>query len=172
MTTRRQEMIRSLGADGPHPSLGEQGRVFDRFVGTWNADYTHFTPEGAVLERYPGQVLFGWILNGWAVEDIWSWGPREGQAEASAGISIRYFDAGAGIWHVIWILPENGTVVTVQGGIVGDRIVLEGANPNGTLRRWSFNEIGPDSFVWRGERSEDGGSTWRLNAEYQMSRAT
>lgn len=170
MTTRSQEMIRSLAADHPHPSLGDQAQVFDRFVGTWNADYTHFTPDGAVMERISGQVLFGWILNGRAIQDIWTWEPANGQGEVSAGTSIRFFDTAAGVWQVIWILPENGAVVTVRGGMVGDRIVLEGENPDGSRRRWSFNDIGPDSFVWRGERSEDRGATWHRNAEYQMTR--
>ncbi len=164
-------MIRALKADGPHPSLGEQARAFDRFVGTWNADFTHFAPDGAVFERYPGKVLFGWILDGRAMQDVWISGPSESEPEGSLGTSIRFFDTAAGLWRVVWMLPEYGVVATVEGGIVGDRIVLEGVNPDGSQRRWSFNDIRPDSFVWRGERSDDRGSTWRLVAEYQMSRA-
>jgi hypothetical protein len=51
---------------------------------------------------------------------------------------------------------------TVRGGAVGDRIVLHGEGQDGSLRRWSFNDIGPDSFDWRGERSSDHGANWRL----------
>lgn len=167
----RQAMIRSLAADRPHPSLEEQAQAFDRFVGTWDGDFTHFTRDRTVLERYSGQVLFGWILDGRAMQDVWISDPSEGEPAGSLGTSIRFFDTAAGLWRVVWILPEHGVVATVQGGIVDDRIVLEGAGPDGSLRRWSFNEIQADSFVWRGERSEDGGSTWRLVAEYQMSRA-
>jgi len=32
----RRDMITALPAAGPHPSLGDQARVFDRFVGTWD----------------------------------------------------------------------------------------------------------------------------------------
>jgi hypothetical protein len=169
MTARA--MIRTLEADGPHPSLGEQAQAFDRFVGTWNADFTHFRPDGSVLNRYAGRVLFGWILNGRAMQDVWIGEPIDGQTEPSLGTSIRFFDTEAEAWRVVWISPEENVVTTVQGGIVGDRIVLEGINADGSLRRWSFNDIQADSFVWRGERSEDGGATWRRNAEYQMSRA-
>lgn len=170
MSKRREQMIRALGADGPHPSLGEQAQVFDRFVGTWNADYTNFAPDGAVLERSTGQVLFGWILDGRAVQDIWTW--ESGDAsQAGSGTTIRYFDTAAGVWQVIWILPQSGLFLTLRGGMVGDRIVLEGENADGSRRRWSFNDIGPDAFTWRGERSEDAGSTWHPNAEYRMTRA-
>jgi hypothetical protein len=163
-------MIRTLAADHPHPSLAAQSRVFDHFVGTWNAQYTHFAADGAVLEQYTGRVLFGWILGGRAMQDIWIGDPVGERSEASMGTSIRFFDTSIGVWRVIWIAPEEGVVVTVQGGLVGDRIVLEGDNSDGSRRRWSFNEIRDDSFVWRGERSDDGGATWSRTAEYQMRR--
>lgn len=163
-------MIRSLAADLPHPSLGEQAEAFNQFVGSWDGDFTHFTPDGAESERFRGQIVFGWILDGRAMQDVWISDPTDSEPEGSLGTSIRFFDTAAGFWRVIWILPEYGVVDTVQGGIVEDRIVLEGANPDGSRRRWSFNDIEADSFVWRGERSEDGGSTWRLVGEYQMSR--
>jgi hypothetical protein len=164
-------MIHALEAHGPHPSLGEQARAFDRFVGTWNTAFTHFAPGGAVLHRYPGRVLFGWILGGRAMQDVWIGEPTGEQTEPSLGTSIRFFDTRAAAWRVLWISPEDNVVTTVQGGIVGDRILLEGVNSDGSRRRWSFNDILPNSFAWRAERSEDGGSTWRLVAEYQMSRA-
>jgi hypothetical protein len=164
-------MIRALKADAPHPSLGEQAHAFDRFVGAWDADYTHFKPDGSVLNHYTGRVLFGWILGGRGLQDVWISDPNETEPEGSQGTSIRFYDAAAGLWRVVFILPEYGVLTTVQGGVVGDRIVLEGTNPDGSLRRWSFNEIRADSFVWRGERSEDGGATWSRTAEYHMSRA-
>lgn len=171
MSDRRQEMIHALGADHPHPSLGEQAQVFDRFVGTWDADYVNFSADGTPAEHSRGRVLFGWILDGRAVQDIWTWESSE-VSEAGSGTTIRFFDAAAGVWQIIWILPQAGLVLTLRGGMVGDRIVLEGENADGSRRRWSFNEIQADSFVWRGERSEDGGSTWRRNAEYHITRAT
>jgi len=169
MTDR--SMIRLLAADGPHPSLGEQAQAFDRFVGSWNAEFTHFGPDGAISEHYSGRVLFGWILEGRAMQDIWISDPNPSEPEGSLGTSIRFFDAAAGSWRVVFMIPEYGVVATVQGGIVGDRIVLDGANADGSRRRWSFNDIRPDSFVWRGERSEDEGLTWRLVAEYKMTRS-
>ena len=36
--------------------------------------------------------------------------------------------------------------------------------------RWSFNDIRPDSFVWREEESSDRGKTWWLQAEVHMKR--
>ncbi len=167
----RGSMLRAvLHADGPHATLGAQARVFDRFVGTWDCGYAHFAEDGSVSERYPGHVTFGWVLDGHAMQDVWSGEPPGGQGERTVGTSIRYFDATSELWTVVWILPDPGVVTTVRGGEVGDRIVLEGENADGSSRRWSFNDIREDSFTWRGERSTDGGSTWQLVAEYHMVR--
>src|SRR6516165_10233550 len=48
----------------------------------------------------------------------------------------------------------------------GDDIVQEGNDDTGAAVRWSFTEITPTSFRWRGERSPDGGANWQLQAEY------
>jgi hypothetical protein len=153
----------ALLADVPHASLGDQAHGFDRFVGAWDCLYTHLAEDGSVTEEYDGRVTFGWIIDGWAMQDVWSGG-------GSVGTSIRWFDPKKGVWIVMWFAPEGAVVTRVEGGAVGDRIVLHGESQDGSLRQWSFNEIRPDSFVWRGERSSDQGATWRLEAEYKMTR--
>ncbi len=83
---------------------------------------------------------------------------------------MRFYDPKSGMWRVVWVHPGTSTIVTLAGRHVGDRIVLRGQGNDGSLLRWSFNDIQPDSFVWRGEVSYNGGKTWRLQGEYQMKR--
>jgi hypothetical protein len=155
-------MITALPALGPHPSLGDQARLFDRFVGTWDSDYDTYAADGSVT-RASGEVLFGWIIDGRAIQDIWIGHPRSGSGnERFIGTSLRFFDTQSGVWRVVWVAPTAGNVITLQGGAVGDRIVLEGQGSDGSSLRWSFNDIRPDAFVWRGETSRDAGKTWRL----------
>ncbi len=71
---------------------------------------------------------------------------------------------------MVFILPQANIVMSVQGGAVGDRIVLEGEDPDGVHERWSFNDIGPDSFTWRSEQLTDEGARWVLTDEYHMTR--
>ena len=52
----------------------------------------------------------------------------------------------------------------------GDDIVQLGTRPDGKLIRWSFSEITPNSFRWRGEISDDEGVSWRLNVEFLARR--
>ena len=42
----------------------------------------------------------------------------------------------------------------------------DGKLEDGTLIRWSFTDITPDTFHWLGERSRDGGTSWQLQAEF------
>jgi hypothetical protein len=164
------DLAEALLATGPHPSLGDQVKVFDRFIGSWDCDYTNLAEDGSVRSRYPGRVTFGWILGGRAMQDVWTGGPDPD--EPAMGTSIRYLDASSDEWTVAWFLPVAAIATVVRGGAVGDRIELHGENADGSLRRWSFNDIRPDSFVWRGERSVDGGQSWRMEAEYRMTRRT
>jgi hypothetical protein len=46
-----------------------------------------------------------------------------------------------------------------------------GKNGEGNLVRWSFRDITPDSFLWRGELSRDEGATWLTNVEFTARRA-
>lgn len=165
----RRDMITTLAASGPHPSLGEEAGPFDRLVGTWDCDFSFHAEDGSVrLAR--GELKFGWILDGRAVQDIWISYPNDGKGERKIGTSVRFFDTKARVWRVVFIAPEYGVLMTLEGGAEGDRIVLRGASSDGSSVRWSFNDMRPDSFVWLGETSRDGGKSWRLEEEHRMRR--
>ncbi len=164
----RKAMITTLAASGPHPSLGDEARVFDRFVGAWDCDFTFYNDDGTTRHSL-GEVLFGWVLDGRVLQDIWITYPKNGAKERGIGTSVRFFDPKSKMWRVIFVSPAYGSI-TVQGGAEGDGIVLRGVDDDGSVLRWSFNDIKADSFVWRGERSRNGGTTWQLEEKHQMRR--
>jgi hypothetical protein len=166
---RRDAMIGALGAANPHPSLGHEAQVFDRLVGTWDCDFSFYLSDGSVRHK-KGEVLFGWILDGRAVQDIWITYPGDGKQDRGLGTSIRFFDTALHQWRVVFVGPQSNYVVTVQGRSEGKRIVLNGTDTDGAQIRWTFNDIEPDSFVWRGEKSRDGGKSWTLEEEHHMRR--
>ena len=169
MNDPRRDMITTLEARGPHASLGDQAKTFDRFVGTWDCDYATFKEDGAT-EHAEGEVVFGWVLDGRAVQDIWTWIEKDSTGERKLGTTVRFFDPKIGKWRIIWIDPVSPAIKLLTGGAVGDRIVLEGTADDGLRKRWSFSEIRNDSFIWRGEKSRDAGKTWRLTDEYHLKR--
>ena len=169
----RLEMIAALGALSPHPSLGGNARVFDQFVGTWDVDCRFHAEDGTKTE-FVGEWIFGWILDGRMMQDVLSGIPKALTSptpeDRRCGTSLRFFDVKAGEWNVIWFGSRNGYLIRVRGGAVGDRIVLHGDDVDGARLRWSFNDIQADSFLWRGEKSKDGGKAWRVEQEMFLKR--
>jgi hypothetical protein len=165
-----QDMIGMLRADGPHPSLGENGKIFGRLVGTWQVDYTDFKKDGTVLHR-SGELLVGWVLDGRAIEDVWIVDPSGTRKEREIYADIRYLDSKSGTWPATFIDPEHASVARFTGGADGeDRIVLESKDFEGLETRWTFSEIRAESFVFRDEVSSDGGKTYRMQGEYHLTR--
>jgi hypothetical protein len=168
-TNSQGTMVAALGASGPHSSLGEEARVFDRFVGAWDCDYTFYLDAGG-KRHSSGELLFGWIIDGRAMQDIWITYPKDGAKDRGIGTSVRFFDTRSKVWRVTFVSPAYDALITVQGGAEGNRIVLRGTDDEGSSLRWSFNDITPNSFVWRGEKSRDGGKKWVLEEEHHMRR--
>jgi hypothetical protein len=166
----RLAMVTALRATGPHPSLGDQAQVFGRFVGTWDGDYNEFAKDGKTT-RSSGEWIFGWVMDGRAIQDLFIIHSSEARKERYMGTTLRYFDPQSRTWSATFIDPESGAVETLTGGALGeDRIVLLSQNTDGKQRRWSFDDISPDSWIFRDEASGDGGKTWRLREEDRMKR--
>lgn len=167
--TRRDAMITALASANPNPSLGDEAQTFDRLVGTWDAEFTFHRDDGTVFQK-KGELLFGWTMDGHAIQDLWIGYPTENQKERSIGTTIRFFDTALKQWRVVFINPQFNYVVSAQGGREGDRIVLRGLDTDGLPIRWTFSEMKPNSFHWQGEKSHDGGKTWKLEEDHHMKR--
>jgi hypothetical protein len=165
----RTAMIRVLGSATANPSLGDEAQTFDRLVGTWDADFTFHRDDGSVF-RKQGELRFGWVMDGHAIQDLWIGYPTGDQKERTIGTTFRFFDTKLRQWRIVFINPQFNYVVTTQGGREGDRVVLRGADTDGSPIRWTFRDITPDSFHWQGEKSHDGGKTWRLEEDHHMKR--
>jgi hypothetical protein len=167
------DMATALEAASPHPSLGAQAEVLSRLVGAWDVEYIDFRKDGTTHHR-TGELHFGWVLDGRVLQDVWVVDPSGASKEREVYTDLFYFEPKSGNWHVASVDPYEASVANFVGGVLGDdRIVLESHDlvPNET-RRWSFNDIGPSSLVFRDEASSDGGKSWTLKSEYRMRRHT
>ena len=163
-----ETMLSVLGARGPHPSLGADAHAFDQFVGHWDADFGFHDGTGRVRHRR-GELFFGWVLDGHAVQDVWITYPSAGE-ERRIGTTIRIFDKTSRQWRIVFVQPQYDYIVSVQGPAEGNRIILTGTDADARPIRWTFNDITSESFVWRGEKSFDGGRSWKLEEEHHMRR--
>jgi len=162
-------MINILGSPTPNPALGDEAQTFDRLVGTWDADFSFHRTDGTV-DHKKGEIHFGWVMDGTAIQDLWIGYPTDAQQERSIGTTFRFFDTKLKQWRIVFINPRLNYMVAAQGGREGDRIVLRGVDADGLPLRWTFREITTDSFHWQGEKSSDGGKTWSLEEDHHMTR--
>jgi hypothetical protein len=161
---------RALHADAPLSALREPLMTFGQFVGDWDMDIIFYDEAGRVAFHGPGRWCFGWILDGRAIQDVITYADlndpiKAGPGERRIGTTLRQLDPSTSTWRVVWLGASSGAFVVLTGQRSGDRIVLEGSEGLGIRNRWSFSEVEPDRFHWRGEISHDGGATWRLEQE-------
>jgi hypothetical protein len=167
-STRKWE-IEGLGAHEPYPDLKEKLALLGQFVGDWDIVEARYPqPDGTEVKR-KGEVHFGWILGGRAVQDVWMT-TDEDTHRAVHGTTVRFYDPKIDAWHSVWISPVKGIVQTFIARKVKDEIVLEGRTPDGYPEKWIFSQITPDSFRWRSEETHDEGRTWVLTEEMQIKR--
>jgi len=165
-----RDMIKLLPADGPDGALGDEANTFGQFVGTWDAEYSFIGKDGNTT-RTRDRIVKGWVLDGHALQDLFIGYPTAPGKERFIGATLRYYDKASGKWTITFIAPQFNYVRRLTGGRVGaDRIVLFGQDDDGTLLRWSFNDIHPNSFIWRGEKSHDGGRTWTMDEQHSITR--
>jgi hypothetical protein len=166
-------LVSTLHADGPVADRAAALELYGQFVGDWDTDIVTYTPDG-VRHQGQGEIHFGWILEGRAIQDVWMIPRRKDRGSDAAvmpvagnwfGTTIRAYDPTLDAWRIYWIDPATNSYRQQIGRKQGVDIVQEGMTESGMLSRWSFTEIRPQSFHWKGEASKDKGASWHLLVE-------
>ena len=164
--------VSALQSHAPSPDLAGND-LYAFLIGSWEVDVLDVDDQG-VQHRARGEWHFARILEGRAVQDVWISPPRSDRKAAVLrnryGTTLRMFDPKAKVWRVTWLNPVSGAHDELVARRVGVDVVHEGSRPDGTPIRWTFTDIGTDSCTWRGEASNDGGKTWKLEAEFRLRR--
>jgi hypothetical protein len=162
-----------LHSDAPATEYAETLSLYGQFVGDWESEIVAITPDGKLHRGY-GEIHFGWILEGRAIQDVWMIPRRQNRGPGAPllpvagnwyGTTIRAYDPTLAAWRITWIDPATNSFRQQIGRQQGADIVQEGTADSGALSRWSFTEIRPNSFHWKAEVSSDKGATWRLLVE-------
>jgi hypothetical protein len=165
----------ALHAHQPAPDRADKLGLYGWLVGRWALDATYHQADGAT-RRTRGEVHAGWVLEGRAIQDVWIVPARDADRPNPPapgdfyGTTLRVYDPKLDAWHILWTDPLNQVYRRQIGRARGNDIVQEGTDETGAPVRWSFTEITPDSFRWLGERSSDGGASFRLLVEFLARR--
>jgi len=172
------DLIAVLHAKGPATDRAEALSLYGQFIGDWDAQIVAYTSDG-VRHHGQGEIHFGWILEGRAIQDVWMiprrkdripQGPEMPVAGNWYGTTIRVYDPSLQAWRIFWVDPATNSYRQQIGRRTGDDIVQEGTTESGALSRWSFSQITPQAFHWKAEASTDKGATWRLFVEVYAHR--
>jgi hypothetical protein len=172
MTASSNQLISVLHAANPASDRAEKLQLYGRFIGDWEAKIVAHGPAG-VRHEGSGEIHFGWVLEGRAIQDVWMIPRLNERPYVQAlpvagnwyGTTIRAYDPSIDAWRTYWIDPATNSFRQQIGRQHGSDIVQEGQTESGALSRWSFTKITPNSFHWLGEASASGSSSWQLVIE-------
>lgn len=166
------EFVTLLHASGRSAEIPELHDIYGWLVGSWELEVRHYRAVDISSRNIKGEVHFGWVLEGRAIQDVWIM-PRVSDRSADSdcmnnmyGTTLRIWDPAMKAWRIRWFNPIRGHEERQTGRRVGADIVQVGARPDGTATRWRFTEITPDSFRWLGEALEADGEVWKLEGEF------
>jgi len=162
--------LKGLTANGPLPALAHKMMLFAPFVGDWEVDATVHRPNGSTLKG-TGEWHWGWILGGRALQDVYILRSAATKEVIVTGAAIRFPEAGSNRWRMVYAGPMSDAVYTFTARQIGDEIVMEGTENDGSPMRWIISQVTPQSFRWRAVVSPDSGKTWQLRMEMVLHRA-
>jgi hypothetical protein len=167
-----QRLIDALHAMGPSGEHADKLMLFGQFVGSWDIDWSGTGRDGKPAQA-TGELHFGWILGGRAVQDTWIMPGRHEPAAPGLrpfhGTTVRFYDPDLDAWRSTWIEPINARVRRFIGRPVNGDIVLL-SDEDDPWPRWRFTDITPSSARWLGDTSHDNGTTWVFDEQMILAR--
>jgi hypothetical protein len=165
----------ALLASGPAADRAANMMLYGQFVGSWDGKVVVHEVDGGRRES-SSEVHFGWVLGGRAVQDVWIAPSRHARQPAEHdrmyGTTLRVYDPRSDVWHITWIDPVRQAYDRMIGRKVGDDIVQEYRNQQGTRCQWLFTEITAQSFHWISRDCADERAGWNVRAEFFLRRTT
>lgn len=166
-----KRMIKGLGAHGPDPKMREKLMLFGQFVGDWDIIESRYLQPDGTWSITRGELHWGWILGGKAVQDVWMTIEEKTGRPIPDGTTVRFYDPKIDAWRSTWLSPTQHVVRTFIGRLVDDQIVLDATDCTGDQsERWIFSQIAPNSFRWHAEEKKGREHEWVVTEEMSVRR--
>ena len=156
-------LAKVLLAAGPFAGNAEKLKLYGRLEGSWTMQ-ARLQPEPGKFVEAEGTIVFGWVLGGRAVQDVWD------LRGFFYGTTLRIYDPEIDAWHILWNEPVRQYYTHLIGRVCGEEIVQTGKNKEGRDIRWRFTEMTDNTFRWFGEVMNPDGS-WFRQSDIRARRA-
>jgi len=160
-----KSFIDALHAGQPASDRADKLGLYGWLIGDWQMDCTVHADDGTT-HKGQGEIHFGWVLEGRAIQDVWI------LPGVFYGTTLRIYDPGIDAWHILWNDPLRQYYTRQIGRAAGRDIMQLGKNDSGDEIRWRFTDISANSFRWLGDRSQNAGATWQLQADFLARRVS
>jgi hypothetical protein len=135
---------------------------YDALLGTWEFRFQSRGQDGSFYPAFTGHWTFEKKPGGGLIEDRWR--PDDPSTPMAQSLyTYRTFDPQRKVWQMIGSSSQGGEIepgLTWSDGT--HRYAIQ--RNHGVLSRIRYLSIGPNDFLWRSDRSIDGGKTWLLDA--------
>jgi hypothetical protein len=165
MTASAATFFTALHSKAPAPDRAGKVGLYAWLIGDWAFDATVHKGDGGTHQGR-GEIHAIWALAGRAIQDVWI------LPDVFYGSTLRIYDPALDAWHILWSDPLKQYYTRQIGRAHGRNIVQDGKTADGTPVRWAFTDIAANSFRWLGERSNDGGLSWQMEAEFTVRRVS
>ena len=159
----KMTFIDRLTSSSPASDRAEALALYGWLNGEWEFDATVNLSDGTIYKGL-GTITASWILAGRALQDVWV------LPQIYYGTTVRVYDPEIQAWRISWVDPYRGYYVQQIGRAADGRIVQEGVDQRGVLRRWTFSNMAKDEFRWIGELRKAANETWQLQSDYRARR--
>jgi hypothetical protein len=164
MAASPTDFVTALRSAGPAADRAGKMGLYVFLIGGWAFDATVNKDDGST-HKGRGQIHASWAFDGRAIQDVWI------LPDVFYGTTLRVYEPALDAWHILWSDPLKQYYTWQIARARGRDIVQDGKLENGTLVRWSFLDMTPNSFRWLGERSFDNGASWSMQFEMLAKRA-
>jgi hypothetical protein len=131
---------------------------YDALTGSWEFRFQNRRQDGTFEPSFTGHWTFKKKPGGGLIEDRWR--PDDAQHPMGVGLyTYRTFDHERKVWQMLGAWSEGGEV---QPGLTWADGTYRYAIQRGDrgLTRIRYLSIDANRFLWRADRSSDGGKTW------------
>ena len=111
-----------MAAAGRAPQIPESADAYGWLVGSWDLDVRRYWGLDVTAQRIKGEIHFGWVLEGRAVQDVWIMPrrpDRTGDVDKTRnmyGTTLRAWDPTIQAWRITWVNPPATTTSSRSAG--------------------------------------------------------